>query len=65
MSAASQPIKIKSHRDLIVWQKAMVLVTEVYGLTNLNLEQHTAEKAKLDAVGRLLNGLMRSITSDS
>jgi four helix bundle protein len=31
MSAAST--HIKSHRDLIVWQKAMVLVTEVYGLT--------------------------------
>jgi len=110
-----------------VWQKAIVLVTDVYGLTktfpreeiygltaqtrraaasvpaniaegqgrrlgreshqflgnsrgslmeldthlelalrigHLNVEQHTAVKAKLDEVGRLLNGLMRSITSD-
>jgi four helix bundle protein len=33
MSVAAQPTKIKSHRDLIVWQKAMVLVTDVYSLT--------------------------------
>jgi four helix bundle protein len=33
MSAVSQQIKIKSHRDLIAWQKAMVLVTDVYALT--------------------------------
>lgn len=127
MSAAGQQIKIKSHRDLIVWQKAMVLVTEVYGLTRtfpreeiygltsqirraaasvpaniaegqgrrlgrefhqflgnargslmeldtqlelalrvgyINVEQHTTIRAKLDEVGRVLNGLMRSITSD-
>jgi four helix bundle protein len=32
MSAAEQPITIKSHRDLIGWQKAMVLVTDVYAL---------------------------------
>ena len=25
---------IKSYRDLIVWQKAMDLVTEVYGITD-------------------------------
>ncbi len=27
-------MSIKSFRDLIVWQKAMVLVTEIYGLTS-------------------------------
>lgn len=32
MSDASHRI-IRSHRDLIVWQKAMTLVTNVYGLT--------------------------------
>ena len=32
---ASDPAisKIRSHRDLIVWQKAMALVASVYGLT--------------------------------
>jgi four helix bundle protein len=127
MSAASEPIKIKSHRDLIVWQKAMALVTDVYDLTRafpreeiyglsaqtrraaasvpaniaegqgrrlgrefhqflgnargslmeldthlelalrigyISVEQHTAIRAKLDEVGRVLNGLMRSIASD-
>jgi|SRR6267378_4473720 len=127
MSAASEPIKIKSHRDLIVWQKAMVLVSDVYALTKtfprekiygltaqtrraaasvpaniaegqgrrlgrefhqflgnargslmeldthlelalrvgyINEEQHTVIRAKLDEVGRVLNGLMRSINSD-
>ncbi len=116
--------KIKSHRDLIVWQKAMVLVTSVYGLTKtfphdeiyaltsqtrraavsvpaniaegqgrrlsgefhqflansrgslmeldthlevasrvgyLNDEQHRAIQQDLNEVGRLLNGLMRSL----
>jgi hypothetical protein len=33
MSDANPPARIKSHRDLIAWQKAMVLVTDVYGLT--------------------------------
>ena len=33
MSDASSPAKIRSHRDLIAWQKAMVLVTDVYDLT--------------------------------
>jgi len=127
MSVAAQPTKIKSHRDLIVWQKAMVLVTDVYSLTKtfpreeiygltsqtrraaasvpaniaegqgrrlgrefhqflgnargslmeldthlelalrvgyISMEQHAAIRAKLDEVGRVLNGLMRSITSD-
>lgn len=127
MSVAAQPTKIKSHRDLIVWQKAMVLVTDVYSLTKtfpreeiygltaqtrraaasvpaniaegqgrrlgrefhqflgnargslmeldthlelalrvgyISVERHTAIRAKLDEVGRVLNGLMRSITSD-
>ncbi|HZE64691.1 MAG TPA: four helix bundle protein [Pyrinomonadaceae bacterium] len=127
MSVAAQRIKIKSHRDLILWQKAMVLVSDVYHLTKtfpreeiygltaqtrraaasvpaniaegqgrrlgrefhqflgnargslmeldthlelalrvgyINVEQHTAIRAKLDEVGRVLNGLMRSITSD-
>ncbi len=26
--------EIKTYRDLLVWQKAMVLVTEIYGLTS-------------------------------
>jgi four helix bundle protein len=127
MLAASEPIKIKSHRDLIAWQKAMVLVTDVYALTKtfpreemygltsqirraavsvlpniaegqgrrygrefhqflrnargslmkldthlelafrvgyLNEGQHTAIRAKVDEVGKILNGLMRSISSD-
>jgi len=127
MSVAAQPTRIKSHRDLIVWQKAMVLVTDVYSLTKtfpreeiygltsqtrraaasvpaniaegqgrrlgrefhqflgnargslmeldthlelalrvgyISMEQHAAIRAKLDEVGRVLNGLMRSITSD-
>ncbi|HKR60058.1 MAG TPA: four helix bundle protein [Pyrinomonadaceae bacterium] len=117
---------IRSHRDLIVWQKAMTLVTKVYGLTKtfprdeiygltsqtrkaavsvpaniaeeqgrrlggefhqflansrgslmeldthlevatrvgyLNDEQHQAIQQDLNEVGRLLNGLMRSIKS--
>jgi four helix bundle protein len=127
MSDASTPAKIKSHRDLIAWQKAMALVTDVYGLTKtfpreemygltaqtrraaasvpaniaegqgrrygrefhqflgnargslmeldthlelalrvgyLNSEQHSGIRANLDEVGRILNGLMRSISSD-
>jgi len=127
MSDASPSAKIKSHRDLIAWQKAMLLVTDVYGLTKtfpreemygltaqirraaasvpaniaegqgrrygrefhqflgnargslmeldthlelalrvgyLNENQHVAIQAKLDEVGRILNGLMRSISSD-
>ncbi len=127
MTAVSQPVKIKSHRDLIAWQKAMALVTDVYALTKtfpreemygltgqirraavsvpaniaegqgrrygrefhqflgnargslmeldthlelafrvgyLNEGQHTAIRAKVDEVGRILNGLMRSISSD-
>jgi four helix bundle protein len=31
--AGEAPKKIESHRDLIVWQKAMDLVVQVYGLT--------------------------------
>lgn len=127
MSVAAQPTRIKSHRDLIVWQKAMVLVSDVYALTKtfpreeiygltaqtrraaasvpaniaegqgrrlgrefhqfpgnargslmeldthlelalrvgyLTVEQHSAIREKLDEVGRILNRLMRSITSD-
>lgn len=127
MSVAPQPTKIKSHRDLIAWQKAMVLVTDVYALTKtfpreeiygltsqtrraaasvpaniaegqgrrlgrefhqflgnargslmeldthlelalrvgyMSMEQHTGIREKLDEVGRILNGLMRSIASD-
>jgi four helix bundle protein len=127
MSAIRQQIKIKSHRDLIAWQKAMVLVTDVYALTKafpreemygliaqirraaasvpaniaegqgrrygrefhqflgnargslmeldthlelafrvgyLNEGQPTAIRAQVDEVGRILNGLMRSISSD-
>ena len=30
----------------------------------VNEEQHIAIRAKLDEVGRVLNGLMRSISSD-
>lgn len=119
---------IKSHRDLIVWQKAMDLVvtvyratnvfpkTETYGLTSqirravtsipaniaegqgrrlpkefiyflanargslleldthleaatrldyLDAANHANLQAQLDEVGRLLNGLMRSITNSS
>ncbi len=118
---------IKSHRDLIVWQKAMDLVVatyhaskcfpkeEAYGLTAqmrraavsipaniaegqgrrlagefhqflahsrgslleldthlelafrldyLNTEQHYAIHQRVDEVGRLLNGLMRSVSSN-
>ncbi len=127
MSDASFSAKIRSHRDLIAWQKAMALVTDVYGLTKtfpreemygltsqirraaasvpaniaesqgrrygrefhqflgnargslmeldthlelalrvgyLNEDKHTAIRTKLDEVGRILNGLMRSISSD-
>lgn len=119
---------IRSHRDLIVWQKAMDLVVtvynatnafpkaEVYGLTSqirravtsipaniaegqgrrqtkefvyflanargslleldthlevamrldyLDLTKHTELRAQLDEVGRVLNGLMRSLASSS
>ena len=30
----------------------------------MNVEKHTAIRAQLDEVGRILNGLMRSISSD-
>ena len=33
MSASNQNVKIKSHRDLIAWQKAMDLVVNVYILS--------------------------------
>ncbi|HYP00783.1 MAG TPA: four helix bundle protein [Pyrinomonadaceae bacterium] len=127
MSDASIKTVIKSHRDLIVWQKAMDLVVavyqasksfpkeETYGLTGqmrraavsipaniaegqgrrltkefqqflahargslleldthlelalrlhyLNTEQHGAVQHKVDEVGRLLNGLLRSLNSN-
>ncbi len=120
-------VTIKSHRDLVVWQKAMQLVVavyhvsksfpkeETYGLTSqsrrasvsipaniaegqgrrltkefqqflahargslleldthmelalrlgyINTEQHAAIQEKLDEVGRLLNGLIRSLSSN-
>lgn len=126
MSDASQTARIRSHRDLIVWQKAMNLVTRIYDLTRtfpqeelysltkqirraaasipaniaegqgrrlskefhqflgnsrgslmeldthlelafrvgyLNSEEHAAIQEDLNEVGRLLNGLMRSISS--
>ncbi|HEX8072953.1 MAG TPA: four helix bundle protein [Pyrinomonadaceae bacterium] len=128
MSDVSQKGSIKSHRDLIVWQRAMDLVVaayhvsktfpreEAYGLTSqlrraaisipaniaegqgrrltkefqqflahargslleldthlelalrlsyLNIEQHTALHARVAEVGRLLNGLMRSLDTDA
>ena len=33
MSANNQNVKIRSHRDLIAWQKAMDLVVNVYSLS--------------------------------
>ena len=33
MSASNQNLKIRSHRDLIAWQKAMDLVVNVYSLS--------------------------------
>ena len=127
MSDVSIKTVIKSHRDLIVWQKAMDLVVavyhasknfpkeETYGLTGqmrraavsipaniaegqgrrltkefqqflahargslleldthlelslrlhyLNAEQHAALHHKVNEVGRLLNGLLRSLNSN-
>jgi four helix bundle protein len=124
MSDASHKEGIKSHRDLIAWQKAMAQVVavyhvcksfpkeETYGLTSqtrraavsipaniaegqgrrltkefqqflanargslleldthlelalrlqyLSAEQHAAMQGRMDEVGRLLNGLMRSL----
>ena len=120
--------KIRSHRDLIAWQKAMNLVTRAYGLTKnfpheeiygltrqtrraaasvpaniaegqgrrlkrefhqflatargslmeldthlelafrvgyINREEHLAIQKDLNEVGRILNGLMRSIVSSN
>ena len=125
---ASAKAPIRSHRDLIVWQKAMDLVVnvyratenfpkaEVYGLTSqirravtsipaniaegqgrrltkeflyflanargslweldthlesaarlgfLSLEVHEELRSQLDEVGRILNGLMRSVTNSA
>ena len=125
---ASAKAPIKSHRDLIVWQKSMDLVVsvyratesfpkaEVYGLTSqirravtsipaniaegqgrrltkeflyflanargslweldthlesaqrlgfLSLEVHVDLRSQLDEVGRILNGLMRSVASSA
>ncbi len=127
MPDVSQDIVIKSHRDLIVWQKAMDLTVRIYHLTKsfpkeetyglisqirraaasiaaniaegqgrrsskefqqflanargslpeldthlelsfrvgyLNKEQHTELKSKISEVGRILNGLMRSLNKD-
>jgi four helix bundle protein len=127
MSDASAKVVIKSHRDLIVWQKAMDLVVavyhaskgfpkeETYGLTGqmrraavsipaniaegqgrrltkefqqflahargslleldthlelalrlhyINTEQYVVVHNKVDEVGRLLNGLLRSLNSN-
>src|SRR5437764_505 len=124
----SAPTKIRSHRDLIVWQKAMDMVesvyrgsdcfprTEVYGLTSqirravtsipaklaegqgrrltkeylyflanargslleldthlesalrlgyLSREKHSPLQNQLDEVGRMLNGLMRSVKNSA
>lgn len=48
--------QIRSHRDLIVWQKAMDLVTEVYRHT-----EHFPKSELYGLTSQILNGLMRSI----
>jgi len=35
MSARQKQVEIKSYRDLIVWQKSMSLVTQIYKITKL------------------------------
>ncbi len=113
--SAAKPT-IRSHRDRIVWQKAMDLVVavyratetfpkaETYGLTSqirravtsiptniaegqgrrlakefvyflanargsrlgfLNTDTHKELQSQLDEVGRILNGLMRSVSNSS
>ena len=128
MSAGYQNLKIRSHRDLIAWQKAMDLVVNVYSLSKsfppeelyaltkqvrravtsvpaniaegqgrrlrrefhqflanargslmeldthlevafrvgyIKSEQHLAIQKDLNEVGRILNGLMRSISASN
>ena len=128
MSASNQNVKIRSHRDLIAWQKAMDLVVNVYSLSKsfppeelyaltkqvrravtsvpaniaegqgrrlgrefhqflanargslmeldthlevalrvgyIKSEQHLAIQKDLNEVGRILNGLMRSISASN
>jgi len=71
MSASAQ---IKSHRDLIVWQKAMDLVEVVYNVMHLEIavrlrylhqDKYSGLKNRLDEVARILNGLMRSVETSS
>jgi hypothetical protein len=47
----------ESYRDLIAWQKAMDLVTGIYGVTR---SCPLLDKAEL---GKILNGLIASIKS--
>lgn len=45
------------YRELIVWQKAMNLVTEIYKVTNSALLE------KISEIAKMLNGLKKSISA--
>jgi hypothetical protein len=50
--------KIESHRDLIVWQKAMDLTVDVYSLSKLFPREETSDRAN-HSFGRFSSGEYR------
>ena len=55
----SKSRKISSHRNLVVWQKAVDLVTNVYGY--LSPESSLILEKQDEEVARILNGLLTSL----
>jgi len=55
----SKSRKISSHRNLVVWQKAVDLVTNVYGY--LSPESSLILEKQAEEVARILNGLLTSL----
>ena len=55
----SKSRKVSSHRNLVVWQKAVDLVTNVYGY--LSPESSLILEKQAEEVARILNGLLTSL----
>jgi len=55
----SKSRKISSHRNLVVWQKAVDLVTNVHGY--LSPESSLILEKQAEEVARILNGLLTSL----
>ena len=52
---------MEDYRDLLVWQKSMELVNEVYIVTNLKPKAIAVAQSVCTEVGKMLNALIASI----